>query len=113
MNEFDEIGSIMHAFASEDADMKIGMAVNPAMGNEIKVTVVATGMGDKAKHAAPISLVKKVAAGEVDYGQLEKPTVIRQQKQESTRESRFGAQPRNDVDLDYLDVPAFLRRQAD
>ncbi|ANE57232.1 MULTISPECIES: cell division protein FtsZ [Methylomonas] len=113
LNEFDEIGSIMHAFASEDADMKIGMAVNPAMGNEIKVTVVATGMGDKAKHAAPISLVKKVAAGEVDYGQLEKPTVIRQQKQESTRESRFGAQPRNDVDLDYLDVPAFLRRQAD
>lgn len=113
LNEFDEIGSIMHAFASEDADMKIGMAVNPALGNEIKVTVVATGMGDKAKHAAPISLVKKVAAGEVDYGQLEKPTVIRQQKQESTRESRFGAQPRNDVDLDYLDVPAFLRRQAD
>ncbi|OAI17433.1 cell division protein FtsZ [Methylomonas koyamae] len=113
LNEFDEIGSIMHAFASEDADMKIGMAVNPAMGTEIKVTVVATGMGDKAKHAAPISLVKKVAAGEVDYGQLEKPTVIRQQKQESTRESRFGAQPRNDVDLDYLDVPAFLRRQAD
>ncbi|TPQ24532.1 cell division protein FtsZ [Methylomonas sp. EFPC3] len=113
LNEFDEIGSIMHAFASEDADMKIGMAVNPTLGNEIKVTVVATGMGDKAKHAAPISLVKKVAAGEVDYGQLEKPTVIRQQKQESTRESRFGAQPRNDVDLDYLDVPAFLRRQAD
>lgn len=113
LNEFDEIGSIMHAFASEDADMKIGTAVNPHMGNEIKVTVVATGMGEKVRANAPINLVKKVAAGEVDYGQLEKPTVIRNRGQESTRETRFGAQPRSDADLEYLDVPAFLRRQAD
>jgi cell division protein FtsZ len=45
LTEFDEIGSIMHAFASEEADMKIGTAINPEMGDEIKVTVVATGMG--------------------------------------------------------------------
>ena len=113
LNEFDEIGSIMHKFASEDADIKIGMAVNHALGNEIKVTVVATGMGEKVKANAPIKLVQKVAAGEVNYDQLEKPTVLRQQRPESARETRFGAQPRNDVDLDYLDVPAFLRRQAD
>jgi cell division protein FtsZ len=116
LNEFDEIGSIMHAFASDEADIKIGMAVNPNMGTELKVTVVATGMGEKAKASAnaPINLVKKVAAGELNYDQLDKPTVIRQQKQESTRETRFGAQPRgSDVDLEYLDVPAFLRRQAD
>jgi cell division protein FtsZ len=116
LNEFDEIGSIMHNFASEDADIKIGMAVNPSMGNEIKVTVVATGMGEKAKANAPIKLVQKVAAGEINYDQLEKPTIIRQQRNEAVRESRetrFGAQPRNDNDLEYLDVPAFLRRQAD
>ncbi|WP_150050437.1 MULTISPECIES: cell division protein FtsZ [Methylomonas] len=114
LNEFDEIGSIMHAFASDDADIKIGMAVNPDMGNQIKVTVVATGMGEKMRANAPIKLVQKVAAGEVNYDQLEKPTVIRQQRSEAaTRESRFGAQPRADGDLDYLDVPAFLRRQAD
>ena len=113
LNEFDEIGSIMHGFASDEADIKIGMAVNPNMGNEIKVTVVATGMGDKSRANSPINLVKKVAAGEINYDQLEKPTVIRQQRQESVRESRFGAQPRTDADLEYLDVPAFLRRQAD
>lgn len=114
LNEFNEIGSIMHAFASDEADIKIGMAVNSKMGNELKVTVVATGMGEKTKVNAPINLVKKVAAGEINYDQLDKPTVIRQQKQESTRETRFGAQPRgSDVDLEYLDVPAFLRRQAD
>jgi cell division protein FtsZ len=112
LNEFDEIGSIMHKFASEDADIKIGMAVNPAMGNDIKVTVVATGMGEKQKTIPPIKLVQKVAAGEVNYDQLEKPTVMRN-RAESGRESRFGAQPKNLADLDHLDVPAFLRRQAD
>ena len=114
LNEFDEIGSIMHAFASEEADIKIGMAVNPAMGDEVKVTVVATGMGEKIKANAPIKLVQKVAAGEINYDQLEKPTVIRhQQKPSPARETRFGAQPSTDADLEYLDVPAFLRRQAD
>jgi len=113
LNEFDEIGGIMHKFASEDADIKIGMAVNPAMGDEIKVTVVATGMGEKVKSNSPVRLVQKVAAGDADYNQLERPTVLRHQKPESQRESRFGAQPKGDTDLDYLDVPAFLRRQAD
>lgn len=113
LNEFDEIGGIMFNFAAEDADIKIGMAVNPNMGNEVKVTVVATGMGEKAKVNTPIKLVQKVAAGEVNYDQLEKPTVLRQQRPDAGRETRYGAQPRTDTDLDYLDVPAFLRRQAD
>ena len=111
LNEFDEIGSIMHAFASENADMKIGTAINSEMGDEIKVTVVATGMGDKAVVNAAVPLVKKAAAGEVNYDVLDKPTVIRQAKQEA-RETRFGAQPKNNTDLDYLDVPSFLRQQA-
>ncbi len=112
LTEFDEIGSIMHAFASEDADMKIGTAINKEMGDEIKVTVVATGMGEQANVQSPVKLVQKAATGEVNYDVLDKPTVIRQTKQEP-RESRFGAQPKADVDLNYLDVPAFLRRQAD
>ncbi len=114
LTEFDEIGSIMQAFASEDADMKIGMATNSDMGDEIKVTVVATGMGsDKsAASTASVTLLKKAATGDVNYDELDKPTAIRQSKQEP-RETRFGAQPKSDMDLDYLDVPAFLRRQAD
>lgn len=112
LTEFDEIGSIMHAFASEEADMKIGTAINPDMGDEIKVTVVATGMGETAAVNSPVKLVQKAATGDVNYDVLDKPTVIRQNKQE-IRETRFGAQPKNDMDLNYLDVPAFLRRQAD
>jgi cell division protein FtsZ len=115
LTEFDEIGNIMHAFASEDADMKIGTAINNEMGDEIKVTVVATGMGVNAGANSPVNIVQKAGIGEINYDVLDKPTVIRQSKlQPETRETRFGVQPKgSDMDLDYLDVPAFLRRQAD
>lgn len=115
LTEFNEVGNIMHAFASEFADMKIGTAINPDLGDEIKVTVVATGMGQPSQAAIPpVKLVQKTVAGEVNYEALEKPTVIRKNKVEP-RETRFGAQPKKDgsMDLDYLDIPAFLRRQAD
>lgn len=115
--EFDEVGNIVHEFASEDAVIKIGMSINPDLGDEIKVTVVATGMGlpSRAVKLAPkasVGYVNQNAAGEVSYEGLDTPTVMRQNKTES-RETRFGAQPKKDMDLDYLDIPAFLRRQAD
>lgn len=115
LTEFNEVGNIMHAFASEFADMKIGTAINPDLGDEIKVTVVATGMGQPSQAVVPpVKLVQKATAGEINYDALEKPTVIRKNKVEP-RETRFGAQPKKDgvADLDYLDIPAFLRRQAD
>ncbi len=112
--EFDEVGNIVHEFASEDAIIKIGTAIDPDLEDEIKVTVVATGMGDAAQSSnSTIQLVRKAAVGEVNYKELEKPAVMRQNRIEP-RETRFGAQPKRDVaDLDYLDIPAFLRRQAD
>lgn len=115
--EFDEVGNIVHEFASEDAVIKIGMSINPELGDEIKVTVVATGMGlpsrvVKLAPKATTGFVSQNVAGEVSYEGLDKPTVMRQNKTE-VRETRFGAQPKKDIDLDYLDIPAFLRRQAD
>ena len=115
--EFDEVGNIVHEFASEDAVIKIGMSINPELGDEIKVTVVATGMGlpsrvVKLAPKATAGFVSQNVAGEVSYEGLDKPTVMRQNKTEG-RETRFGAQPKKDIDLDYLDIPAFLRRQAD
>ena len=115
LTEFNEVGNIMHSFASDDADMKIGTAINGDMGDEIKVTVVATGMGDNSpKIPSPVKLVQKAAVGDVSYDVLDKPTILRNNKVE-TKETRFGVQPQKegDMDLDYLDIPAFLRRQAD
>jgi len=115
--EFDEVGNIVHEFASEDAVIKIGMSINPELGDEIKVTVVATGMGlpsrvVKLAPKATAGFSSQNVAGDVSYEGLDKPTVMRQNKTEG-RETRFGAQPKKDIDLDYLDIPAFLRRQAD
>ena len=113
ISEFDEVGNIVHAFASDDAVFKIGTAIDPDLGEEIKVTVVATGMGKPAEAVSPpIKLVKKAAGGGVDYKAFDSPTVTRKNKMEE-RETRFGAQTKKEMDLDYLDIPAFLRRQAD
>lgn len=111
--EFNEVGNIVHAFASEDAIIKIGTAIDPSLGDEIKVTVVATGMGMQVHNrAATVKLVQRTTAGEVNYGVLDKPTVIRQNKPEG-RDARMSAQAKHNADMDYLDIPAFLRRQAD
>lgn len=118
--EFNEVGNIVHEFASEDAIIKIGTAIDPSLGDEIKVTVVATGMGmPPVAVKAPVKMMPKQAPGTTNYDELDKPTIMRNRTENRTesktegREVRFGAQPKKEVDLDYLDIPAFLRRQAD
>ena len=60
--EFNEVGNIVHEFASEDAIIKIGMAIDPSLGDEIKVTVVATGMGAPPLPVkAPVKIIRKPA----------------------------------------------------
>ena len=112
--EFDEVGTIVHQFASEDAIIKIGTALDPDLGDEIKVTVVATGMGrEEGQESTPVHLIQRVNGGDRDdFSGMDAPTVLRQKKAE-VRETRFGAQGKSATDLDYLDIPAFLRRQAD
>ncbi|MEK6748466.1 MAG: cell division protein FtsZ [Pseudomonadota bacterium] len=114
IGEFEEVGNTVKAFASENATMVIGTVIDPDMADELRVTVVATGIGgdQKPQTVEPVKpsvkLIKKTD-GEVDYGALERPTVIRNQHVD-----RFGSQhKRLDTDLDYLEIPAFLRRQAD
>jgi cell division protein FtsZ len=112
--EFNEVGNIVHEFASEDAIIKIGMAVDPTLGDEIKVTVVATGMGAPPLPVkAPVKVMPKPTTSNVNYDDLDKPTIHRQGGKHENRETRFGAQAKKEIDLDYLDIPAFLRRQAD
>lgn len=113
--EFDEVGNIVHDFASDEAIIKIGTAIDESLGDEIKVTVVATGMGSTQKvAAAPITLATTSAstnAAVTDYSILDTPAIGR--KKGDNKETRFGVQPKNSADMDYLDIPAFLRRQAD
>jgi len=117
--EFDEVGQIVHELASDDAVIKIGTAVDETLGDEIKVTVVVTGMGTNRSAALnkPVKLVQPsvttetATTGGTDYSSFDTPPATR--KPTESRETRFGAQPKNSTDMDYLDIPAFLRRQAD
>ncbi|MDZ7686889.1 MAG: cell division protein FtsZ [Gammaproteobacteria bacterium] len=111
LGEFSEVGATIEEFASENATVVVGTVIDPDMGEEIRVTVVATGLGNDTEADKPKKVVdntqKKVAGdGTVDYGDFDKPTVMRKaatREQDSTEEK----------DLEYLDIPAFLRRQAD
>ncbi|MDD2863562.1 MAG: cell division protein FtsZ [Methylococcales bacterium] len=118
--EFDEVGAIVHAFAAEDATIKIGTSIDPDLDDEIKVTVVATGMGmpmEEMKAPPKNANVRSINGGQMNYDGLDKPAVMRkhsaQTRTTESRETRFGAQPKQAWDVDALDIPAFLRRQAD
>jgi len=108
MDEFHAVGEAINDFASEDALVVMGTVLEESVGDELRVTVVATGLdqGAVAREQHGIKLVKPDRNGEIDYKRLDRPTVIRNQAVEQ------AVNPL-DADPDYLDIPAFLRRQAD
>lgn len=120
IGEFDEVGNTVKEFAREDATVVIGTVIDPDMVDEMRVTVVATGLGEEVHPAvvsedveiAPVRLVGREAAEqeELDYASLEIPTNIRRNPKPATGYGNKGAEA---ADMEYLDIPAFLRRQAD
>jgi cell division protein FtsZ len=123
IGEFQEVGNVIKQFASDDATVVVGTVIDPDMANQIRVTVVATGLGKPVAtarpapvHAAAAAAIapplamrvvrQRHAAAPTDYAMLDKPTVQRQRA--------VGDGLRAEVDSeDLLDIPAFLRRQAD
>ncbi len=105
IGEFEEVGNTIKEFAAEDATVIVGTVIDPAMQGELRVTVVATGLGQGQKKSAPYKVIK-TGTGTTDYEQLDTPTVIR---------NRRVLEPKGLAEngIDYLDIPAFLRKQAD
>ncbi|UGB38580.1 cell division protein FtsZ [Frateuria soli] len=121
MREFDEIGRVIHDFASEDATVVIGTSLDPEMQDDVRVTVVATGLN---RAAAARQAPRAVASQQVEMRQRPRPVVLRtgtgnevvDYAAPETVASHTRAEPPAkgaDPSLDYLDIPAFLRRQAD
>src|ERR1700720_4749530 len=123
IGEFQEVGNVIKQFASDDATVVVGTVIDPDMANQIRVTVVATGLGKPVPVARPAQHQAQAAAAiapplnmrvvrprspmaPTDYAMLDKPTVQRQRA--------VGDGLRAEVESeDMLDIPAFLRRQAD
>ena len=112
IGEFEDVGNTVKEFASDNATVVVGTVIDPDMTEELRVTVVATGLG--AEQAAHVDLPTEIEAPQmeivkkpvdIDY---DKPTVLRKEEAEHQKQVANG-----DINMDYLDIPAFLRRQAD
>ncbi len=107
LGEFEDIGAIISSFASDEAIVVMGTAIDPDLEDELRVTVVATGLGHQVQNLTkdPMKIVKRTTTGDVDYGDYDKPTI--------QRNKAAGDGLSASLDDDMLDIPAFLRRQAD
>ena len=112
IGEFTDVGNIIEEFASDQATVVVGTVIDPDMGEELKVTVVATGLGEPERPnmiVDNVSLKEAAMDGQVDYKQLDRPAYARHN---AALKQEVAEDPESQ-DLDYLDIPAFLRRQAD
>ena len=122
MREFEEIGSAVADLASDDATVVIGTVIDPEIGDELRVTVVATGLNDSQRKRQPIEpvettihVVRNGTTGQPEQGFRD----TAEQQNELGGTSRFDEQSDTtdmfapDSSIDYLDIPAFLRNQAD
>lgn len=130
MHEFEEVVSIIHKEMDDEANIILGTAIDPAVGEEIRVTVIATGIGrldqqpQRAGAAAVAAAPKRIKSEgiipELNYDYLQIPTVVRHR---SPRESAPQEAPRKKTflqkltgggpDEEDLNIPTFIRRQAD
>jgi cell division protein FtsZ len=134
LSEFTEVGGIIEEYASEDATVVIGCAIDPSVGDEMRVTVVATGLEGRSavemKSAVGESVVSQPVMAKVEQvvessdskmtvaqsvpkpSQKTKVDMVEKNLDEKNGSADSGSISSGDK-LSYLDIPAFLRRQAD
>jgi len=124
LGEFTEVGDTIEEFASDDATVVVGTVIDPEMSEEVRVTVVATGLGAQSELEIPeptkvvVDNTRK-PDGRPNYSELDKPAVMRSSAQTATARPQAAAAATTassaavDKDIEYLDIPAFLRRQVD
>jgi cell division protein FtsZ len=115
IGEFDEVGNTVRDFADDDATVVVGTVVDLELEDELRVTVVATGLGDrrvKIKRTTGEPAMRLVTGDSddsvPDYREMDRRPAIYRKGGNPAASDAHG-----DNDLDYLDIPAFLRRQAD
>ena len=116
LGEFSEVGNTIEEFASDNATVVIGTVIDPELSDELKVTVVATGLGyGYTQQIEPtVKAVVNNTMRRPTVDQMELPTVKDALVGDArTSGSATDADSSSEGDIDYLDIPAFLRRQAD
>lgn len=112
MEEFETVGNAVKAFASENATVVVGAVIDPSLEDELRVTVVATGIGNERK--PDITLVKNgQKAVERPMRPMIHETHAPRYEDRMVQQQTVNAEPQPRSEPDYLDIPAFLRKQAD
>jgi len=116
LGEFAEVGDTIEEYASEDATVVVGTVIDPELSDTLKVTVVATGLG-QAEGKPSLSVVDRAPAPAVatDLGQDENYDLPpgRRARVAATSGTGQAAVAADTGGEEYFDIPAFLRRQAD
>ncbi len=130
LGEFSEVGEIVHEYAADDATVVIGTAIDPSLGDQIKVTVVATGL-DRAEAVeapaedrvgesvavqqtdlsveTPVLVSTTTQSGvEIDLTKIELPEILKRDRKEALLDRPQSEKA--ELDLNLLDIPAFARR---
>ncbi|MFM2483136.1 cell division protein FtsZ [Celerinatantimonas sp. YJH-8] len=116
IEEFETVGNAVKAFASENATVVVGAVIDPEMSEELRVTVVATGIGAERRPDITLvnSSVKETPKPQVQMASgMQGNSVPVPEEKAAVGGGHPGAAPEQKNDLEYLDIPAFLRRQAD
>lgn len=131
IGEFEEVGEVVKNITSDSATVVVGTVIDPDLRDEVRVTVIVTGLGRKQVAAAlkmpAIENIVKPATENIDYAALEKPAIMRRhdavtaqtavpapvQPQQPAPARSTLAPIENLHDMDYLDIPAFLRRKEE
>ncbi len=119
MKEFEDVGSTVSDLAAEDATVVMGTVIEPDMGDDLRVTVVATGLGEPIHCSSfqekPIRLVANGASALADTGLPDEENAEEVNWDRDQRIADVGSKDmfEQQKNIDYLDIPSFLRTQAD
>ncbi|URJ28465.1 cell division protein FtsZ [Candidatus Blochmannia vicinus (nom. nud.)] len=117
LDEFETVGNTIRSFASDNATVVIGTALDPDINNELRVTVVATGIGiDKRSDAIRSNIKEEKKIVQDNHYHNRSSQRVSTFFKESRHTSSATVNQQNttiDKDTDYLDIPAFLRKQED
>lgn len=110
IGEFEEVGDVIKSFISDDATVVVGTVICPEMSDELRVTVIVTGLGGDVRQSSGTLSIEATQQkdGSLDYQELDRPAVIRKQASQAKAQTNATSS-----DVDYLDIPAFLRRQEE
>jgi cell division protein FtsZ len=113
LKEVHEVMNTIRSFTAEDATVIYGSVIDEAIGDALRVTIVATGLGGQAAQrnqpvmqVVPRTGTDDASAGNVNYEELDQPTALRRRRDVTIEAMRHSG-------VDMLDIPAFLRKQAD